>query len=135
MAKFPINAETQITAFEAQTKKPVNDQLKTFLTLMTKLENQAYEQGKADALKGKPGDVVRLPVPFNCIKRVILSDGTVYDNVIYETEAPILTGEQMSAAAGFDHKKWWTDYAARLDAQEKNTTYQEGRRAGEGARG
>lgn len=119
MPKYPISVETQIAAFEKQTKTVVDDQLKTFLTLMTELENQAYEQGKADVLAGKADDITRFPAPLNCIKRVILSDGTVYDNVVYETAAPILTGDEMSAATGFNLEKWRADYAARRDAQEE----------------
>lgn len=119
MKQYPISVEAQIAAFEKQAKKPADDLTKTFLSMLTELENMAYEQGKADALNGKPDDITRFPAPLNCIKRVILSDGTIYDNVVYETETPILTGDEMSAATGFDLEKWRADYAARLDAQKE----------------
>lgn len=119
MLKFPISTEMQIAAFKQMQKKPVSSNVKELLALITELENQAYEQGKADALAGKPDGITRLPAPLNCIKRVILTDGTVYDNGIYETEAPILTEDEMSAAAGFDQEKWRADYIARLDAKKK----------------
>lgn len=88
MLKFPISTEMQIAAFEQMQKKPTSSNVKELLALITELENRAYEQGKADALAGKPDGITRLPAPLNCIKQVILTDGTVYNNVVYEAEAP-----------------------------------------------
>lgn len=119
MLKFPISTEMQIAAFEQMQKKPTSSNVKELLALITELENRAYEQGKADALAGKPDGITRLPAPLNCIKQVILTDGTVYNNVVYEAEAPILTGVEMRAATGFILEKWKADYFARLEAQKE----------------
>ena len=117
--KYPINVETKIAAFEKQTGTEADAQIKTFLTLLAKFENQVYQQGRSDERTRKADDITRLPAPLNCIRRVILSDGTVYDNVVYENTAPILTGAELGAATGFDLEKWRADCAARPDTEEE----------------
>ena len=45
MLKYPIIAADEIAAFEKEYGAPLNDNIRELITLMTKLENKAYEQG------------------------------------------------------------------------------------------
>lgn len=48
MAKFPIDPDTQIAALELAQGKPLDGKTREIVTLMTQVENQAYEQGLKD---------------------------------------------------------------------------------------
>lgn len=48
MKNYPINLEDRLADLETELNEPIEDMGKKFISMITELENQAYEQGRKD---------------------------------------------------------------------------------------